>query len=45
MYLSHERILRAIATSDSKTAVSASNELLDFLESFTKKTVELRAVY
>lgn len=41
----HARILQAIATSDSQAAVGASNELLDFLESFTKKTVELRAAY
>lgn len=41
----HARILRAIATSDAETAVAASNELLDFLESFTKKTVELRTSY
>lgn len=41
----HARILRAIATSDSGTAVAASHELLDFLENFTKKTVELRSSY
>lgn len=36
----HGRILRAIAVSDSETAVRASDELIDFLEAFTRQTVE-----
>lgn len=41
----HARILRAIATSNVEQAVAASNELLDYLEHFTKLTVDLRATY
>ncbi len=35
----HARILRAIAVSDADTAVRASDELIDFLEAFTRNTV------
>ena len=38
----HARILRAIAMSDQREAVAASNELLDFLEDFTRRTLDLR---
>lgn len=36
----HARILRAIAVSDADAAVRASDELMDFLEAFTRNTVE-----
>jgi DNA-binding GntR family transcriptional regulator len=36
----HGRILRAIAVSDTAGAVRASDELIDFLEAFTRQTVE-----
>ena len=38
----HARILRAIATSNKEEAVKASNELMDYLESFTRQSLELR---
>ena len=37
----HARILRAIAVSNPAQAVQASDELIDFLEQLTRKTVEL----
>ena len=37
----HARILRAIAMSNPPQAVQASDELIDFLEDLTRKTVEL----
>ena len=36
----HARILRAIAVSDSQNAVRYSDELVDFLEEFTRFTVQ-----
>lgn len=37
----HANILRSIATSDANAAVSSSDELVDFLEDFTRRTVQL----
>lgn len=37
----HAQILRAIATSDAKAAIQYSDELIDFLEAFTRMTVGL----
>ncbi len=38
----HARVLRAIAVGDRDAAASSTNELLDFLEDFTRRTVDLR---
>jgi DNA-binding GntR family transcriptional regulator len=38
----HGKILRSIAVSDQVGAVRASDELIDFLENFTRQTVEVR---
>jgi DNA-binding FadR family transcriptional regulator len=38
----HARVLRAIAVGDRDAAASSTNELLDFLEEFTRRTVDLR---
>jgi hypothetical protein len=40
----HGRILRSIAVSDQDGAIRASDELIDFLENFTRQTVERRLV-
>lgn len=39
----HARILRAIATSEAEGAVKYSDELIDFLEDFTRRTVNAAA--
>jgi DNA-binding GntR family transcriptional regulator len=38
----HARVLRAIAVADRDAAASSTNELLDFLEEFTRRTIDLR---
>jgi DNA-binding GntR family transcriptional regulator len=38
----HARVLRAIAVGDHDAAATSTNELLDFLEDFTRKTIDLR---
>jgi DNA-binding GntR family transcriptional regulator len=43
--LLHARILRAIAVSDVEAAVATSDELIDFLEEFTRQTVSLGPLY
>ena len=38
----HAKILRLIAVSDVDAATRATNELMDFLEQFTRRTIELK---
>lgn len=38
----HVKALRAIATADQPAAAAAADELLDYLEVFTRRTIELR---
>lgn len=38
----HAKILRSIATSNRQEALDSSNALLDYLEAFTRRTIDLR---
>ena len=38
----HARILRAIAMADKQEAADASHALIDYLEAFTRRTIDLR---